>query len=66
MTQTLHIDGMTCGSCVRHVSEALLAIPGVREANVDLDSDSATINADREVSHDVLFKALDEAGYVLK
>ncbi len=66
MTQTLHIDGMTCGSCVDHVKDALLSIPGVSEVEVDLDSDSAKISAARVISRDVFADALGEAGYTLQ
>ncbi len=29
---TLHIDGMTCGSCAEHVKQTLEKVPGVRSA----------------------------------
>ena len=30
---TLHIDGMTCGSCAEHVKQTLEKVPGVRSAS---------------------------------
>ena len=30
---TLHIDGMTCGSCAEHVKQTLEKVPGVRSAD---------------------------------
>jgi copper chaperone CopZ len=66
MNQSLHITGMTCGGCVRHVKDALLSIPGVREANVDLEAESAIIVADRDVPRTELSHALDVAGYALE
>ena len=66
MTQTLHIGGMTCGSCVKHVNEALLSIPGISQSSVDLASHTATITTDNEVSRDVLFERLEKSGYVLQ
>lgn len=65
MTQQLTIGGMTCANCVRHVTEALREIPGVRNAQVDLDTGSARIEADREIPRTELVAALDEAGYTL-
>lgn len=35
-TSVLKVTGMTCQNCVRHVTEALLRVPGVRIAEVDL------------------------------
>ena len=65
MRQTISVTGMTCQNCVRHVREALAALPGVRSADVDLDSNSATLETDREVPRTELSAALDEAGYEL-
>lgn len=65
MRQTISVTGMTCQNCVRHVHEALAALPGVRSAEVDLASNSATLESDREVPRAELSAALDEAGYEL-
>ncbi|RYD02373.1 hypothetical protein N752_23875 [Desulforamulus aquiferis] len=43
---TLKIKGMTCASCVRRVETGLEIIKGVREANVNLSTEKATINYD--------------------
>ncbi len=47
-TVRLSIEGMSCGGCVRHVTQALGAIPGARveevkvgEATVSIDPQSA-------------------------
>ena len=65
MIQTIGVTGMTCQNCVRHVTEALNALPGVRSAQVDLSSGSARLETDRELPADELKAALDEAGYEL-
>ena len=39
----LHIDDMHCASCVRRVEEAILAVPGVVEASVNLVEQSASV-----------------------
>ena len=31
---TLHIEGMSCGHCVKHATEALKAVKGVKSAEV--------------------------------
>ena len=33
----LKVDGMTCGHCVQHVTEALEKAPGVKKAEVSLE-----------------------------
>ncbi|HEY9180711.1 MAG TPA: heavy metal-associated domain-containing protein [Candidatus Baltobacteraceae bacterium] len=65
MIQTIGVTGMTCQNCVRHVTEALNALPGVRSAQVDLPSGSARLETDRELPAAELKAALDEAGYEL-
>ncbi len=65
MIQTISVTGMTCQNCVRHVSQALSALPGVRSANVDLEAGSARLETDRPISDGELRAALDEAGYEL-
>jgi copper chaperone len=34
-TTNLKIEGMTCGHCVRSVTQALEAVPGVQAAKVE-------------------------------
>ena len=65
MIQTINVTGMTCQNCVRHVTEALSTLPGVRSADVDLASGSARLDTEREVPAAELRSVLDEAGYEL-
>lgn len=65
MIQTISVTGMTCQNCVRHVSQALTALPGVRSVDVDLSSHSARLDVEREIPRPQLVAALDEAGYEL-
>ena len=62
-TIELSIQGMSCGSCVRHVDTALRGVDGVREATVDLARGRATVVADEGVSVEALRTALTDAGY---
>ncbi len=39
----LHIEGMTCAGCAGRVEKALAAVPGVREARVNLAGELATV-----------------------
>lgn len=65
---TIYVDGVTCESCVRHVSEELGAIPGVTDVGVDLvagDSSPVTLTSDAPVSPQSIAAAVDEAGYTV-
>ena len=59
----LQVTGMTCASCVMRVEKSLKAIPGVRDASVNLATEQATVEADPAVSADVLASAVRKAGY---
>ena len=63
MEKVISIEGMACMHCVKHVQEALAAVPGVKEAKVDLESKSATVSVDGSVTDEALKAAVDEAGY---
>jgi Cu+-exporting ATPase len=62
---TLPVEGMTCASCVGRVEKALAALPGVREASVNLATEVATVRADPAVSLDTLRNAVTKAGYAV-
>jgi hypothetical protein len=58
----LAVRGMTCNHCRQTVRGALLAIPGVEEAEVDLASASALVQG-TDVDAEALCRAVREAGY---
>jgi copper chaperone len=59
----LNVLGMSCGSCVRHVTAALAAVPGVSKVDVQLRSGTAVIEHDAEATTAQLIEALRETGY---
>lgn len=59
---TLDIKGMTCASCVSRVEKALLRLPGVSAAVVNLATETATVTS-MGVSNDALVAAVIKAGY---
>ena len=63
MEKVISIEGMACMHCVKHVQEALAAVPGVQEVTVDLEGKSATVSVDGSVSDEALKAAVDGAGY---
>ncbi|MDE2572902.1 MAG: heavy-metal-associated domain-containing protein [bacterium] len=56
---------MTCQNCVRHVTQALEGLPGVRSVNVDLATGAATLQVAQPLDLGVISAALDDAGYQL-
>jgi len=61
---TLRIDGLHCANCVRAVERALLALPGVARADVDLPSGLARIvPRNGRVPLESLIAAVEQAGY---
>ncbi len=59
----LPVTGMTCASCVSRVEKALAAVPGVRQASVNLATEQAAVNADASVTTEALAAAVRKAGY---
>ena len=59
----LTIEGMTCASCVGRVERALLKVPGVRSASVNLANERARVEVLGAVDPTVLVQAVEAAGY---
>jgi copper chaperone len=61
---TLDVTGMSCGSCVRHVSTVLRSLDGVSNVDVRLKEGKVIVRHDpTKTSAVALVAALDEAGY---
>ncbi|KAJ8902568.1 hypothetical protein NDN08_006970 [Rhodosorus marinus] len=56
----LEVQGMTCGSCVKRVTESLEGLNGVESAKVDLDSNTAAVVGNVDVQE--LIRAVAETG----
>ncbi|MFH1815430.1 MAG: heavy metal translocating P-type ATPase [Pseudomonadota bacterium] len=63
---TLRVEGMTCASCVARVEKALLKVPGVSGATVNLATEKASIQALSTVPVSALKAAIEKAGYAAK
>ncbi|WP_232686763.1 heavy-metal-associated domain-containing protein [Halobacterium zhouii] len=61
MTQTITVEGMTCGHCEQTVEDALEGVDGVTSANADRETESVTVDGDAD--SDSLVRAVDDAGY---
>ena len=57
------IAGMSCASCVARVEKALLAVPGVTAASVNLATEVATLQAPPSVTTNAIQEAVTKAGY---
>jgi copper chaperone len=60
-TIDLQVQGMTCGSCVRHVNQALTPLAGVDRVEVDLNTGLVRVEGNADST--ALVAALDDAGY---
>lgn len=49
-TTVLEVEGMTCGSCLRHVDGALRRTPGVVSVEVDIREGTALVRHDAEAA----------------
>ena len=62
-TITLKIDGWACRSCEKDIRRALLAVPGVKAADVSYPRGGAIVAVEPgRVSPDQLLKAVESAG----
>ncbi|MBL0734165.1 MULTISPECIES: heavy metal translocating P-type ATPase [Stenotrophomonas] len=63
-TVELAVEGMTCASCVGRVERALLAVPGVSQASVNLATERATVRGVADTA--ALVAAIDKVGYAAR
>ncbi len=62
--RTLQVEGMHCASCVGQVENALVGVPGVLDASVNLASGQALVrHALGQAEHGVLRAAVERAGF---
>ncbi len=59
---TVKISGMHCQHCVNNVTNAINSIEGA-SAKVDLAHEEATILYDRPIDMQVIYQAIENAGY---
>lgn len=60
----LHVDGMSCPSCIRHIDGALRGIAGVEKVDVKLREGTVLVTHDpSSAPTNVLVEALRDAGY---
>ena len=63
MKKIVHVEGMMCQNCVKHVTRALQGVPGVQDVAVSLEDKRAAVTADASVTDAALTAAVTEEGY---
>ncbi len=63
MKKIIKVEGMMCPRCEAHVTKALLAIDGVKEAVASHTESTATVTLSKDVSDEILKNAIVEEGY---
>ena len=66
-SRTYNVEGMTCSGCSNRVLSALLNVPGVVTADVNLSADQAKVTFLSQIIDDRrLMDAVEKAGYLLR
>ncbi|MDQ6954336.1 MAG: cation transporter [Mariprofundaceae bacterium] len=61
---TMHVSGMTCGTCSISVRHRAMQMEGVHSAAVDIDTATATFTyEDSQQSPDAIAQAITKLGY---
>jgi len=67
-TTTVLVSGMTCGHCVKSVTEELSALEGVQDVAVELvagGTSTVTVTSAAPLDAEAVRGAVDEAGYAV-
>ncbi|AUN97656.1 hypothetical protein C0V70_05910 [Bacteriovorax stolpii] len=59
----IKVSGMTCGGCVRSVTNALKSLDSKANVNIDLKSQLVTVESEK--GQDDIVSAIEEAGYTI-
>ena len=63
-TTTLKVEGMSCGGCVKSVTNVLSALPGVAKADVSLENKIARVEYEPgRVTREDMKHAIVDAGF---
>ena len=63
MEKKMVVEGMKCMHCKASVEKALKAVPGVTDAEVDLEAKTARIVLQEDVADGILMEAVKEKGF---
>lgn len=70
-TQTFKVDGMTCGGCVRNVTNAIKGVEGIGDVKVSLETGDVEVlynpnTASSLQIHDAVKRAIEVAGFEVR
>jgi uncharacterized protein len=64
---TIHVDGMTCGSCESRIVKALNALPGVLSADAQVRGGEVTVEYDEDrIDLPAIKAAIENTGYPIR
>lgn len=63
MKTTVKVEGMSCGHCVKHVTNALLELEQASDVVVSLEAGTAAFSSNEEISDTAIKAVLEDAGY---
>ncbi len=61
--EKFNVTGMSCAACSAHVEKAVSAVPGVKSVNVNLLTNSMTVDYDDSVTSKDIVRAVKKSGY---
>lgn len=63
MDKVMKIEGMMCGHCEARIKKSLMAVSGVKDAEVNHAAGTACVKLSADVSDEILKKAVEEQDY---
>ncbi|AMC93918.1 ATPase [Erysipelothrix larvae] len=60
------VEGMSCASCVSHVTKAIEGVPGVKNVSVNLLTNKAHVEFEGDDKTEDIIKAVHKSGYEVK
>ena len=61
---TITVGGMSCDHCVKAITNAVSALPGIGSVHVDLDAGTVTVEHDLGITAEAKIRAeIQEQGY---
>ncbi|KAL0126487.1 hypothetical protein PUN28_005089 [Cardiocondyla obscurior] len=63
-TCNIHVDGMTCESCVKNITDGLSEKPGIKNVNVSLKGKEAKVSySNEEITVDQIIMYIEDMGF---
>ncbi|GAA3850498.1 heavy-metal-associated domain-containing protein [Amycolatopsis tucumanensis] len=64
MSTTVYtVQGMTCSGCVNKVTNAVTAVDGVSDVDVDIATGELTVISDEPIDSEAIRKTIADVGY---